>query len=106
MVMANDKEDPNDPNAQLTPLMYDAGVYFLCDVARDTHTHALQIPYTKTFTPHFITQAYRMSSLDDLKHALGFSEVTTGHREPHAERTANRSSRHTTNVQLPRPPNH
>ncbi|KAH0826436.1 hypothetical protein J3R83DRAFT_5418 [Lanmaoa asiatica] len=34
-VLLNDDEDPSDPDAITTPLMYDAGVYFVCDVVLD-----------------------------------------------------------------------
>ncbi|KAG9308264.1 hypothetical protein JVU11DRAFT_12151 [Chiua virens] len=106
-ILLNGDEDPEDPDALTTPLMYDAGVYFLCDIISDARTHSYRIPFSKTFTQQFITQAYEVGTINELQHLLDAGEIPRGHQHQQpggqVERTKNRSSNHTYNIGQMRP---
>jgi hypothetical protein len=102
-VLFDENDDPDDPDVITTPLMYEAGTYFICDVVCDSRTQAYRIPYGKTFNPQFIIQAFEIGTMNELRHMLGVGDVQRGHREPHEERTANRTTHQTMDVRHIRP---
>ncbi|KAG8218048.1 hypothetical protein J3R82DRAFT_6293 [Butyriboletus roseoflavus] len=98
--------DLEDPDAVTAPLMYEAGTYFICDIVSDSRTHFYRIPYSKTFDPQSILQAYEKGTMNELNHILGVGELQRGPLQPHAERTSNRSTRQTMDVRHFRPQDH
>lgn len=103
----DDPDGSDDSDAIAAPLMYDAGVYFLCDIVQDVASKCYRIPWGKTFNPTYITIAYEQGTLHDIRHLLGAGEVRTGprQRQPNTgtERTSNRTSNQTIKVQDIRP---
>lgn len=103
-VLVDNDVDAQDPDAITKPLMYEAGVYFICDVTLDSRTNVYRIPFSKTFDELLLARAYEKGTVNDLRHALGVGEVATGNRKPNVERTGNRTSNHTLDVRSLRPP--
>lgn len=93
-------DDEDDPDAPTHPLMYDAGVYFICDIECDTATNSFCIAYGKEFMEEAICRVYKMGTLADIHQTLGVIEVRTGPRKVNANRTQNRSARSTTSLDI------
>ena len=55
----------------------------------DTRTYVYRIPFSKTFNPQQIAQAYEKGSMNEVRHILGVGELQTAHRKPHGECTNN-----------------
>ncbi|KAI6041176.1 hypothetical protein EDC04DRAFT_2893391 [Pisolithus marmoratus] len=82
-ILLDEDDDPDDPDAITTPLMYEAGVYFICDIEQDTRSHCYRIPWAKTFDEQLLAQAYEHGTIQ--------------------EHTANRTGHHTMDVANIRP---
>lgn len=102
-VLEDPDSDPEDPNSNTQPLMYDSGMYFLCDVVWDTSTHVYRIPYSKTYESRTIPQAYEKGTMNELRHMIGVGVLQPARRRSHAQRTNNRTSSQTIEVRSIRP---
>ena len=105
-ILLNDNDDPEDEDAVTTPLMYEAGLYFICDIVADGRSNSYRIPWAKVFSPQFIANAYEKGTLNDVRHMLGGGQVQIGRRAVNPERTANRSIHPTHDVRNLRPYDH
>ena len=97
-ILTEDVIDPEDPDAVTAPLMYEAGIYFICDLVADSRTHFYRMPYSKEFDSQSILQAYEKGTMNELDHILGVGELQIGPLQPHTDRTSNRSTRQTMDV--------
>ena len=95
-----DAED--DPDAPTHPLMYEGGVYFLCDIECDQASRSFRIAYGKEFSADAIIRVYKMGSLAEIRHRLGVVHIERGRRKVHASRTQNRTAHTTTSVDVMR----
>lgn len=103
MLHQDEDDDLEDPDTITMPLMYEAGVYFICDVVADNVTHGYRIPWAKQFSPQLIAQAYDQGTINQVRHLLGAGELNTGRRPINIERTSNRTANPTLDVQNLRP---
>ena len=55
----------------------------------DTGTYVYHIPFSKTFDPQQIAEAYEKGLMNEVHHKLGVGELLTAHRKPHGEHTNN-----------------
>lgn len=99
-VLLDEDDDPDDEDSVTIPLMYEGGTYFICDIVCDRRTKSYRIPHGKQFTPQFIIQAYEIGTMNELRHMLGVGDVKKGHRDPHEQRTSNRTGNQTMDVRL------
>ena len=102
-ILLNDNDDPEDENAVTTPLMYEAGLYFICDIVADGCLNSYCIPWAKVFSPQFIANANEKGTLNDICHMLGGGQVQIGQCAVNPERIANRSIHPTHDVRNLRP---
>lgn len=94
-------EDLDDSDNDSMPLMYDAGLYFVCDIVVD-HSGTYRLPFHKTFTEEAIIAAFRIT-IREIKEVMGVGDLHLSRPKAHLERTANRSKRRTIHVDDIRP---
>jgi hypothetical protein len=102
-VLLDENDDPEDADAVTTPLMYEAGLYFICDIVADNITQGFRIPWAKEFSLEKILKAYDQGTMNQLRRLLGAGELQTGRRPINTERTSNRSAHPTLDLQNIRP---
>lgn len=91
----NYDEDINEEE-DCAPLMYDAGLYFVCDIATD-QKGTYRIPYHKTFSEEALVAAFRLS-LREIREAMGITEITHIRIKANVERSNNRTRKRTIRV--------
>ncbi|KAI6009140.1 hypothetical protein EDC04DRAFT_2610733 [Pisolithus marmoratus] len=84
-ILLDEDDDPNDPNAVTTPLMYEAGVYFICDIEQDTRSHCYRIPWAKTFDEQLLAQAYEHGTIQEGQDVEYFNRHGRGNRNVDVE---------------------
>ncbi|KAG6370137.1 hypothetical protein JVT61DRAFT_12439 [Boletus reticuloceps] len=94
--------DQQDPDIEdLRPLMYDAGLYFVCDIVADS-TLTLRLPFHKAMSDDAIRRAFGRDLLE-IRSMIGVAIPDVQRRTGVPDRTANRSSRVTLRVDDIRP---
>ena len=94
------EEDQDNPDLFI-PLMYDAGLYFVCDIVTDASS-TFRLPYHKAISEAAIMAAFKMS-LDEVRNIIGIADHQLSRTVRNAERTNNRSSRKTLRMDDIRP---
>lgn len=85
-----------DEEEDCAPLMYEAGLYFICDIAID-RSGTYRIPYHKTFSEEAIVAAFRLS-LREIREVLGITQITHIRIKANVERSNNRTRKRTIRV--------
>ena len=98
-----DPEFDHDDAEATEPLMYSAGVYFVCDVVPDTGSPAYRIPYHKQASEDALMRAFKMSH-QEIARITGMNQIReVPRRRTNAQRTNNRSTRPTLRADYFRP---
>ncbi|KIM49967.1 hypothetical protein SCLCIDRAFT_1116525, partial [Scleroderma citrinum Foug A] len=98
-----DPEFDHDDAEATEPLMYSAGVYFVCDVVPDTGSPAYRIPYHKQASEDALVRAFKMSH-QEIARITGMNQIReVPRRRTNAQRTNNRSTRPTLRADYFRP---
>ncbi|KIK73234.1 hypothetical protein PAXRUDRAFT_29267, partial [Paxillus rubicundulus Ve08.2h10] len=79
-----------------TPLMYDAGLYFICDIVVD-QSRMYRLPYHKSFSNEAITSAFRVS-MREIREAMLVPLVGKARPVINPEQNSNRSRKRTLHV--------
>ncbi|KAH0832860.1 hypothetical protein J3R83DRAFT_11787 [Lanmaoa asiatica] len=80
-----------------TPLMYDAGLYFICDIV-DDHSGTYQIPYHKSFSEQALISAFKLST-DQMRQIVGVGDHPRRRPNGNLQRMSNQSTRTTIRVE-------
>ena len=83
------EQDADDPDAVM-PLMYNAGLYFLCDIVVD-RSHTYRLPYHKAISDQAVMQGFSMS-LEEVRRIIGVANLDMPRHRQNTERTNNRST--------------
>ncbi|KAG8221814.1 hypothetical protein J3R82DRAFT_2152, partial [Butyriboletus roseoflavus] len=89
----NYDEDDAEDEEGCAPLMFDAGLYFICDITRD-RSGTYRIPYHKSFTEQAIVSAFHLS-LREIREAMGITRITQLRIKPNMERSNNQTKKRT-----------
>lgn len=85
------------------PLMYNAGVYFVCDVSSDRGSGVYRIPIHKEFSDQALMSAFRMPQ-EEIRRIIGINQLREIPRpRTNPQRTNNRSTRATLRADYYRP---
>lgn len=85
-----------DEEEDCAPLMFNAGLYFICDIARD-HSGTYCIPYHKSFTEEAIVSAFHLS-LRKIRDIMGITQITHICIQSNVEQSNNHTRKHTIHV--------
>lgn len=90
----------DDPDA-IMPLMYEAGLYFVCDIVQDK-SDTLRLPFHKAISDQAFQNAFRLP-ITEVRQIMGTSNHNLPRTLANIERTANRSKRRTLDIENIRP---
>lgn len=95
-----DAFDP-DEEEDIIPLMYDAGLYFVCDIVVDD-SGTYRLPFHKAISDKAIQDAFKIP-LDEVRRIMTSTSNYIPRQIGHNQRTSNRSARRTIHVGNIRP---
>ena len=93
--------DLDDEDEDFAPLMYNAGLYFVSDIVND-RSGTYRIPFHKTFSEEAFVAAFKLSTIR-IREIISAGDHPRQCPNANMERTSNRSTRHTINVNDIRP---
>ena len=93
--------ETEDPDV-IMPLMYEAGLYFVCDIVTDD-SGTFRLPFHKAISDDAFKNAFQLS-IEDVRQVMGVANHNLSRRVINPDRTNNRSKRRTLRVQDIRPP--
>jgi hypothetical protein len=94
-------EDLDHEHEDFIPLMYDAGLYFVCDIV-DDRSGTYRIPYHKTFSEQSLVSAFKLSTIQ-IREIISAGDHSRQRPNANPTRTSNRSTRSTIRVEDIRP---
>ena len=92
--------ETEDPDA-IMPLMYEAGLYFICDIVTD-NSGTLRLPFHKAISDQAFQNAFHLS-IHEVRHIMGVAHHNLSRRSINPDRTHNRSRHPTLRVEDIRP---
>lgn len=85
----NKDEDCDDNNSGFIPLMYDTGLYFVCDIVVD-RSRRYWIPYHKSFSEKALASAFKLS-MEQIQEILSAGDLLYKCHNANLEHTINQS---------------